>query len=190
MLQVNLKNAAKASSNITLDVPLSDLVRLKETLDQHIFTAAQSLEEELKELNLPSDPRFYGELQFNECPGTPLVLITGSLTGQVPLRCQTCLKLFIFQLKVDVKLAFITKESQLPLVPDDFEPFLHPRPEATYAELLEDDLLLGVPPFPRHAHDQCELVTAELTAKPLVEKKKYPFAELKSLLQAQEVDTE
>lgn len=194
MVHVNLKSAAKAHTVLAVDVSVCDLPRVNATLQQ---LAAKELPppgpiegsceppvypDDVQALGLPTAPRFFGELQFSPCPGTHLTLITGSLTGQMPFRCQTCLNPFIDQLHIEVRLAHVLSEEKEINVPDGFEALVIDRQDVTLVEILEDDILLSLPAFPKHPVGQCEPLV-QLDDADEVKKKLSPFAGLKALLQ-------
>jgi len=195
MVQINLKNAAMAQTSLPIDVAIADLPRVNAALQQMILldgpvggilenrTEPPIYPDDVKALGLPAMPRFYGELEFSQCPGTKLTLVQGNLNGQVPLRCQTCLAPFIAQIQVGLCLAHIVDETQESQVPDRYDPFVHNRQEAEICDLVEDDILLGLPAFPRHPLGQCQPVAmAPELSEPTTTSKKKPFAELKSML--------
>lgn len=196
MVQINLKSAAKAEMDIPVDVSIVDLPRVNGALQQLIAVETPEVgplegrveppeyPQDVQELGLPAEPRFYGELKFSACPGTKKTLIVGSLTGQMPMRCQSCLAPFIKQLNIDVRLAHIYSEEQESLVPEGYESLILDRQDITLVELLEDDILLALPAFPKHAEGQCRVDYEQTAQDEEVEQKVSPFASLKDLLKS------
>ena len=195
MVHINLKNAAISETELAVDVAVNDLPRVNAALMQLIAheaptpgplegsTETPEYPEDVKAFGLPTVPRLYGELHFRQCPGTKLPLIEGNLTGQVPLRCQACLTPYLWQMNIDVKLAHIYKEERESDVPEGYEAFLHERPDVTLVELLEDDILLSLPTFPKHPEGKCQALVEETPEEQEEVKKKIsPFAGLKDLL--------
>lgn len=194
MVHINLKSAAKAETKLAVDVSVCDLPRVNTALQQLVsveLPEAGPIEgsiqppvypDDVAQLGLPAVPRFFGELTFARCPGTKLTLVEGALTGQVPLRCQACLTPFIWQLNINVRLAHIHAEDQESNVPDGYDPLILDHQDATLVELLEDDVLLALPAFPRHPEGQCQKLLEE-KPEPTTQTKTSPFAGLKALLQ-------
>ena len=195
MVHVNLKSAAKSEMDFAVDISVVDLPRVNAALQQLVASEipeAGPLEareeppeypEDVAALGLPAVPRLFGELSFRACPGTKRTLVIGTLTGQVPMRCQSCLAPFISQLNVDVKLCHIYSEDQESSVPDGYDSLIIDRQDVTLVELLEDDILLTLPAFPRHAEGHCKGVLQPLIVEEAITKKVSPFAGLKDLLQ-------
>lgn len=195
MVHVNIKSAAKVEMVLAVDVSVVDLPRVNAALQQLVASeipesgplegseAPPVYPADVVALGLPAEPRFYGELAFAPCPGTKFNLVVGNLTGQVPMRCQSCLAPFISQLQIDVKLAHIFSEEQESTVPEGYDSLIIDRQDLTLVELLEDDILLSLPAFPRHPEGQCVAAFQPVQANEPQEKKVSPFAGLKDLLQ-------
>lgn len=195
MVHVNLKSAAKSEMDFAVDVSVVDLPRVNAVLQQLVVSeipeagplegreAPPEYPKDVVALGLPAVPRLYGELSFRACPGTKRTLITGTLTGQVPMRCQSCLAPFINQFVVDVKLCHIYSEEQESSVPEGYDSLIIDRQDVTLVELLEDDILLTLPAFPRHAEGHCDGLLKPVVVEDVIEKKPSPFAALKGLLQ-------
>lgn len=201
MVHVNIKSAAKGQMNLAVDVSVCDLPRVNAALQQLVMSNIPPpgpLEgraeppvypDDVNALGLTQVPRFFGELEFSQCPGTKLSLIHGRLTGQVPIRCHGCLGPYIQQLEVKVALAHIYSEDRADSVPDGYEALVIDRQDVTLVELLEDDILLALPLFPKHPEGQCQpLITEEEINTP--RDKVSPFAGLKDLLEHAGDDTE
>lgn len=192
MVHINTKSAAKSQMQLAVDVSVCDLPRVNAVLQQLVLTepapkgpleireAPPEYPEDVKALGLTQAPRFYGQLSFAPCPGTKFTLIQGSLTGQVPIRCQACLVPFIRQLDVPVALAHVFSEEQEESIPEGYDALIIDRLDITLVELLEDDILLALPAFPKHTDGQCD---AFQNPEPEEQEKKVsPFAGLKDLL--------
>lgn len=195
MAHINLKSAAKVAMHYTVDVAAVDLPRVNASLSQLAAldtvthgpledrTAPPEYPGDVLALGLPAVPRFYGELAFSICPGTKLTLIVGTLTAQVPMRCQSCLSAFIRQIHIEIKLAHIYSQEQESTVPTGYDSLVFDRQDLTLAELVEDDILLSLPSFPRHSEGQCDqdMLSSREALEPR-EDKRSPFAGLKALL--------
>ena len=87
MIHVNIKSAAKASMAYAVDLAVSDLPRVNVALLYSVAEGApftgpiEGVNEvlvypaDVQALGLPAVPRFYGELQFERCPGSGLSVI-------------------------------------------------------------------------------------------------------------------
>ncbi len=114
--------------------------------------------------------RLIGELDFRRRPN--LVL---SISGQITLICQRCLAEFQHELDIESRLVLVASEAQLPDI-DAEDPNVDvvvASGKLNVLELLEDEIILGLPYAPRHEHD-CVLVKAS----ELVEEFGQPFARL------------
>ena len=81
-------------------------------------------------------------------------LLKGTVKTCVQLQCQRCLQATDVELKVELTLAFVTKESRLEQVPSIYEAVLLDSEEISLVELLEDELILMLPLMAYH--DNCE----------------------------------
>lgn len=201
MTHINLKSAGIAESELPVDVSVTDLPRVNAVLAQLVaaelpqpgpvepLESVQVFPPDVQALGLPQEPRFYGQLFFSRCPGTQLTLIHGTLTGQLPLRCQSCLSPFIHQLSLTLDLAHVTREDQEKHVPEGYDMLLIDRQDVSLSELLEDDILLALPAFPRHPAGQCHpgsSVERYLEPTDII---KSPFATLKTLLSGSKTES-
>ncbi len=110
-------------------------------------------------------------------PGQRLVL-TGSASCAVTVRCQRCLEPFTLALEAPIRLGVISHEGALAKLPDGYEPLIcPPGQELAMAQLIEDELLLVLPDYPHHADGMCG--TAAVPAQQAGERR--PFAVLGSL---------
>lgn len=110
----------------------------------------------------------------------------GEASCRVNLLCQRCLKPYEHLLEVNLSLAFIYTEAQLEQLPSNYEPVLLDDDNAQLVDLIEDDLILGLPIVPLHSDERCQSLRYE-EGEPVVEntpEKENPFKVLETLKQA------
>ena len=108
---------------------------------------------------------------------------TGQLavTAEVRLVCQRCLQPMTTALRSESELAFATGESER--IPAGYELIAGDPKRVNLAELVEDELLLALPPIPRHAAGEpCRLPGTVAAEEPAAPEMRRPFAGLKDLL--------
>lgn len=106
--------------------------------------------------------------------------IAGQVSADVELTCQRCLGALHHRLAAEVALGIITAEEQAVNLPEHYEPLLVKDERVVLAELVEDELLLGLPSFPRHDDAACAAVPAKPEPEK-GEKRPNPFAVLARL---------
>lgn len=98
--------------------------------------------------------------------------------GSLQLICQRCLEAMEFKLDLDSSFIIVPDEASMPLAeeePDD-EDYLVANVQMRIAELIEDEVLLGLPLAPTHSTETCSA-----SAKLNTLKKVSPFAVLQGL---------
>lgn len=114
-----------------------------------------------------------------------LAKIDGSLTVTLQLACQNCLHSVEFQIENHVKLGIATTFEQVERLPDDVEPLLIEEETISLIKLVEDELLLSLPDYPKHS-DNCvanQITTKYVTIEEVTQKKSNPFSVLANLLE-------
>ncbi|MEM1411637.1 MAG: YceD family protein [Pseudomonadota bacterium] len=69
--------------------------------------------------------------------------------ARLPLRCQASLEVYEHPVARSSVLAVIQDEAEIPLLTPDLEPVQAEKGRIAVAELVEDELLLGLPEVPR-----------------------------------------
>ncbi len=111
--------------------------------------------------------------------------ITGCVRTEIALVCQRCLEPLQWLLDVTVRLGLVHDEAEADRLSDEYEPLLVPEGLISIADLIEDELLLALPPIPRHnTMQECEangypMPSRKPTPNP---GRGQPFATLASLL--------
>ncbi len=110
------------------------------------------------------------------------------IRAELPLRCQRCLDTVDWPLDLDLALGLVRSDAEMARLGHDREPVLIGADgELAIRELVEDELLLALPDFPRHA-DGCALPAAppprdEAPAPAAgTDRGQHPFAGLAELL--------
>jgi len=155
---INSLEFARKSQEIYGTIAASDLPRLHDAL----FSEAGELQYQLS-----------GGLSEERKPQLRL-LVRGSLQ----LRCQRCLEVMEFKLDLDSSFIIVPDEASMPLVEEelDDEDYLVANVQMRIAELIEDEVLLGLPLAPTHSTETCSA-----SAKLNTLKKVSPFSILHGL---------
>ncbi|WP_394753667.1 YceD family protein [Crenothrix sp.] len=79
--------------------------------------------------------------------------IEGTLETELNLCCQNCLQAVAWPVKHTVKLGIVKTIEQADRLPEDFEPLLITTDTVFLKEIIEDELLLTLPTYPKHPYD-------------------------------------
>jgi len=116
-------------------------------------------------------------------------LLDGHVQTQLEMQCQRCMQAVKIAIDTDFLLALVASEQQATRLPDDYEPLIAEGEELLLAELVEDELLLGLPLVARHELGECRAGVGDTDSSPVdlavesvVEDKYKPFAGLDKLL--------
>jgi uncharacterized protein len=82
-----------------------------------------------------------------------LAKIEGEIEAVLELECQNCLKAVQWTVKNNIKLGIVTSIDQADRLPEDYEPLLVDEGKIPLKSIVEDELLLVLPAFPKHQHD-------------------------------------
>jgi len=147
---------AREGRSLQGELPVAGLTRLLDLLADPAGTISYRVDGQL-------GPR--GEAQ--------LVL---RLDGMLSLRCQRCLEGVDYPVKVRSLLEFVKDEEELTQeeIEDDSRDFLVAQKELDVVELIEDEIILDLPPAPRH--ESCALPEGAQDVE-----KVSPFSVLKGL---------
>jgi uncharacterized protein len=106
------------------------------------------------------------------------IIISGEYATVLTLRCQRCLEPLRVSLEKTIRIGWVTGVDDIKLLPADLEPVLAQGPRVALKDLLEEEILLGLPMAPLHAEQECP---ATNLMQALKERKESPFAALKDL---------
>lgn len=84
----------------------------------------------------------------------------------VTVTCQRCLQPMPVQLHTDSTLAVVWTDEQARQLPAWLEPVIVTEEECSLRELVEDELVLAMPPYSYHELADCNTVLADLNAEP------------------------
>lgn len=101
-------------------------------------------------------------LSFDQDPERRRV-VEGELATPVVLQCQRCLSALETSLSSSFRVGLVSSDEQAKQLPGELEPFQFDDNEVDLWRLVEDELLLVVPPFPLHDEADCE--ATELVAQ-------------------------
>ena len=85
--------------------------------------------------------------------GRPMV--QGNVATELMLRCQRCLEPMALSLDLPVRLALVQSEAQEQNLPPGFEALVVGKKPSLLADIVEDELLLGLPLVPMHGPQEC-----------------------------------
>lgn len=112
-------------------IPLNSMDRLAETLLNNTGAVAVDL--------------FFGR-------EGRLAKIEGRVEAVLELECQNCLQAVEWPVSADIKLGIVTSIDQANKLPEDYEPLLIEEGKILLKDIVEDELLLVLPTFPKHQH--------------------------------------
>jgi uncharacterized protein len=88
--------------------------------------------------------------------GTPVLRL--KVSGQLPLQCQRCLKVLAHELAIDTTLRLVPEaalEAEMSDDPDEPD-CIAASTELDVAAVIEDEILLALPAYPRHEEGSCD----------------------------------
>ena len=106
------------------------------------------------------------------------IIISGEYATVLTLRCQRCLEPLQVSLENAIRIGWVSDSDAVKLLPADLEPMLAQGSRIALKDLLEEEILLGLPMAPLHAGQECP---ATNLVQELKEKKDNPFAVLKDM---------
>jgi len=102
--------------------------------------------------------------------------------ANLPLTCQRTLEVFGLPVHVDAKLGLITREEDEAALPSNYEPLLTVDGQIKLADVIEDELILGLPVVPlRPGFEAAPARVWSDAEEPQDEPQRNPFAALKKL---------
>jgi len=126
--------------------------------------------------------RVRAELEFGTFEGRVTVAVR--VDGEVFLACQRCLRPCTCSVHESAMLALVASDGDE--VPGGYEPLPGVAERLSVAELIEEQVLLGLPLVPRHATAaECGAAAAAPAAstdEPAADERQRPFANLRQLL--------
>lgn len=87
--------------------------------------------------------------------------ITGSVIAKLVVTCQRCIGPMDLDVDADFVLSPVMGSQEAERLPDDYDPLMLEQPMLAPVDLIEDELILAIPPAPRHEPSQCAMQLAE-----------------------------
>tara|TARA_R110002049_G_scaffold83933_15_gene213639 strand:+ start:158 stop:667 length:510 start_codon:yes stop_codon:yes gene_type:complete len=83
-----------------------------------------------------------------------------AVTADVVVTCQRCLEEMPQQLSSESTLAIVWTDEEAAHVPRQLEPLIVLEPPSSLWDVVEEELILAMPPFSYHDTDECRMKTA------------------------------
>lgn len=114
-----------------------------------------------------------------------LAKIEGNLETTLLLECQNCLQGLEFNVNNKVNLAIASTFEQIERLPTTYEPLLLEEETVLLSTIVEDELLLAIPDYPKHPHTCMEVKMTQAKTPDAFDKtapqKSNPFSVLANL---------
>mgnify|MGYP003392586720 CR=1 FL=1 len=81
-----------------------------------------------------------------------LAKIEGRIQAVLALKCQNCLEAVEWPIDCTIKLGIVTSMDQANRLPEEYEPLLVEDEKILLKNIIEDEILLVLPAFPKHQH--------------------------------------
>ena len=81
-----------------------------------------------------------------------LAKVEGRIHTVLQLECQNCLQAVEWPVDSEVKLGVVSSMDQANRLPEDYEPLLVEGDTMLLRDIIEDELLLSLPTYPKHQH--------------------------------------
>ncbi|MGB0663257.1 MAG: YceD family protein [Pontibacterium sp.] len=108
-----------------------------------------------------------------------LRIVTGNAAGHVFMTCQRCLEPVEVEVHAELNLAITLTDEHVKNLPRKYDPLPLEEEDVSLVEVLEEDLLLSLPPFAYH--DDCSVETSYGKIEAAQETKPNPFSVLAEL---------
>lgn len=115
-----------------------------------------------------------------------LVLIDAELSGAVSVGCQRCLEPMTLVIDSRLRIALAADEQTGAAAPEDYESVVATDGKIRLVDLVEDEILLGIPFSSRHADGECGPLARELDGMQSATDKSRPFAGLAGMMRDDE----
>ncbi|CAA0119594.1 Large ribosomal RNA subunit accumulation protein YceD [Halioglobus japonicus] len=87
-------------------------------------------------------------------------LMQVAVTADVMVTCQRCLEKMPQHLSSESTLAIVWTDEEASHVPKHLEPLIVMEPPSSLWDVVEEELILALPPFSYHETDECRMKTA------------------------------
>jgi len=103
----------------------------------------------LSEILLDNSGEIEIDLSFDKEGRVPVIV--GEIKANLALECQSCLETVVLPIDKHFKLGLVLSMEQADRLPGDCDPMLLQNEKISLNELVEDELLLALPDFPKHS---------------------------------------
>lgn len=122
---------------------------------------------ELKEMKRLSELLFdkHGDVTFRLQFGKDeegFRLVTGKISSRIKVICQRCLEPLLLELDLNVRLSPVLSNEEARRLPKIYDPLLVEEGQVSLLDLIEDELLVNVPSFPKHNMAECSIKLNDL----------------------------
>lgn len=84
-----------------------------------------------------------------------VVILAGEIKTDTQLICQRCMKEMDLPIALDFQLAFVRSEAEMERLPEGYEATLIDKTTMMLSDIIEDEILLALPPIPKHLDESC-----------------------------------
>jgi DUF177 domain-containing protein len=84
-----------------------------------------------------------------------VVVLNGKIETETKLICQRCMKEMELPIALDFQLAFVRSEAEMERLPEGYEATLIENSIMMLSDIIEDEILLALPPIPKHEDEGC-----------------------------------
>lgn len=108
--------------------------------------------------------------------------VKGELKTSLMLECQRCLESFNYEIISNFLLGIVHTEKEADQLPERYDPLLAPELSLILSEMIEEELIIGLPIVPMHPIDVCKAKQPlEFSTGDAFAKKENPFKVIESL---------
>lgn len=115
--------------------------------------------ERLSDVLTASDGEIVVEIAFSK--EGKLSVVTGGIKGALAIKCQSCLQALLWPLDINFKLGVVSSLEEADRIGLDCEPLLFNGEKLSLSGLLEDEILLALPDYPKHGYACIKLMPSE-----------------------------
>ena len=84
-----------------------------------------------------------------------VVILAGQIKADTKLICQRCMGEMELPIALDFQLAFVRSEAEMERLPEGYEATLIDNKSMMLSDIIEDEILLALPPIPKHQDEDC-----------------------------------
>ena len=84
-----------------------------------------------------------------------VVILAGEIKTEAKLVCQRCMGEMELPIALDFQLAFVRSEAEMERLPEGYEATLIGNTTMMLSDIIEDEILLALPPIPKHLDENC-----------------------------------